>query len=133
MRDPSPSVAREAARSLSASALLLPVDWLTARIAPGQPPHTRRAAYRLLFARGGVDGLRASVELLTDRDPSLRAISAQRVQSMWSPYRAPDLPIRDPEVGALLDRCTHLFSGYVMRQMRARLGLETRPDRSDGY
>lgn len=130
--DPSAAVAREAARSLSASAALLPVDWLMDRIAPEQPPHTRRAAYRLLFARGGVAGLRACVELLTDRDPSLRTISAQRVQSMWSPHRAPDLPIRDPEVGALLDRCTHLFSGYVMRQMRARLGLPTRPDPSDG-
>ncbi|MER6445100.1 hypothetical protein DEJ51_06010 [Streptomyces venezuelae] len=126
--DPSAAVAREAARSLTASAGLLPVDWLTARIAPGRPPHVRRAAYRLLFARGGVAGLRASVELLTDRDPALRTISAQRVQSMWSPYRTPDLPSRDPEVGVLLDRCTHLFSDHVMRQMRARLGLVTRSD-----
>ncbi|MFJ6482661.1 HEAT repeat domain-containing protein [Streptomyces sp. NPDC091682] len=131
--DPSPAVAREVARSLSASALLLPVDWLMDRIAPERPSHTRRAAYRLLFARGGVAGLRASTELLTDRDPALRTIAAQRVQSMWSPYRQPDLPLRDPEVGALLDRCTHLFSGYVMRQMRARLGLPARPDPSDGY
>ncbi|MFF3086958.1 HEAT repeat domain-containing protein [Streptomyces nojiriensis] len=131
--DPSAAVAREAARSLSASAGLLPVDWLMARIAPERPPHTRRAAYRLLFARGGVAGLRASVELLTDRDPALRTIAGQRVQSLWSPYRAPDLPARDPEVGALLDRCTHLFSGHVMRQMRSGLGLPTAPAPADAY
>ncbi|MFI7356643.1 HEAT repeat domain-containing protein [Streptomyces avidinii] len=125
--DPSPAVAREAARSLSGSAGRLPVDWLMARIAPERPAHTRRAAYRLLFARGGVAGLRASVQLLTDRDPALRAVAAQRTQSMWSPYRTPDLPPGDPEVGALLDRCTHLFSDYVMRRMRASLGLPVAP------
>ncbi|MFG2974286.1 HEAT repeat domain-containing protein [Streptomyces sp. NPDC048331] len=131
--DPAPAVAREVARSLGASADRLPADWLLARIAPGQPSHTRRAAYRLLFARGGVAGLRASVELLTDRDPALRMIAAQRVQSMWSPYRVPDLPARDPEVGALLDRCTHLFSDYVMRQMRRRLGLPVAAAPAEGY
>ncbi|WP_405814020.1 MULTISPECIES: HEAT repeat domain-containing protein [unclassified Streptomyces] len=131
--DPVPAVAREVGRSLSGSAPLLPVDWLTARIAPDRPPHTRRAAYRLLFARGGVAGLRASTELLTDRDPALRAIAEQRVQSMWSPYGTADLPVRDPAVGTLLDRCTHLFSDHVMRRMRSRLGLPNRPDPSDGY
>ncbi|MFG2992509.1 hypothetical protein ACGFZK_25010 [Streptomyces sp. NPDC048257] len=131
--DPAPAVAREAARSLSASAGQLPGDWLWARIAPERPPHTRRAAYRLLFARGGVAGLRASVELLTDRDPALRTVAAQRVRSMWSPYRPPELPARDPEVGALLDRCTDLFSDYVMRQMRAQLGLPQCSAPADGY
>ncbi|PWK68760.1 HEAT repeat protein [Streptomyces sp. CG 926] len=133
--DPAPAVAREVARGLGGSADRLPVDWLMARIAPERPPHTRRAAYRLLVARGGVVGLRASVELLTDRDPGLRRIAGQRVQSMWSPDRSPDLPVRDPEVGALLDRCTHLFSDYVMRQMRSRLGLPVTadPSRTDAY
>ncbi|MGW7331838.1 HEAT repeat domain-containing protein [Streptomyces sp. NPDC054840] len=131
--DPAPAVAREVARSLGASAGRLPADWLLARIAPGRPSHTRRAAHRLLFARGGVAGLRGSVELLTDRDPALRAVAAQRVQSMWHPYGAPDLPVRDPEVGALLDRCTHLFSDYVMRQMRQRLGLPVPAAPGDAY
>ncbi|WP_051782391.1 MULTISPECIES: HEAT repeat domain-containing protein [unclassified Streptomyces] len=133
--DPAPAVAREVARSLGASADRLPADWLMARIAPERPSHTRRAAHRLLFARGGVVALRASVELLTDRDPALRTIAGQRVQSMWNPDRSPDLPVRDPEVGALLDRCTHLFSDHVMRWMRSRLGLPVAaaPSRSDAY
>ncbi|MFE6085089.1 HEAT repeat domain-containing protein [Streptomyces virginiae] len=131
--DPAPAVAREVARSLGASADRLPADWLMARIEPGRPSHTRRAAYRLLFARGGVAGLRASVALLTDRDPALRTIAAQRVQSMWSPNRPPDLPARDPEVGALLDRCTHLFSDHVMRRMRYGLGLPVPAAPADAY
>ncbi|MFJ3832455.1 HEAT repeat domain-containing protein [Streptomyces sp. NPDC090046] len=131
--DPSPAVAREVARSLGGSAGRLPVDWLTARIAPGRPPHTRRAAHRLLSARGGVDSLRASVQLLTDGDAALRAVAAQHVRSLWIPYRQPDLPIRDPEVGALLDRCTHLFSAPVMRQMRASLGLPAGRAAADRY
>ncbi|MFD8894667.1 HEAT repeat domain-containing protein [Streptomyces sp. NPDC059566] len=130
--DPSPAVAREAARSLSGSAARLPADWLMARIAPERPPHTRRAAYRVLFARGGIAGLRASVQVLTDPDPALRTIAAQRIQSMWSPYRPPDLPSGDPEVGALLDRCTHLFSDHVMRRMRSRLAVPSGPAPVDG-
>ncbi|MEU9251564.1 hypothetical protein AB0D66_06935 [Streptomyces sp. NPDC048270] len=121
--DPSPAVAREAALGLLPVAGRLPADWLTARMAPGLPPHTRRAAYRVLHARGGIDALRASVELLADPDPGLRQVAAQRVRSLWSPDRPPALPLRDPEVGALLDRCTGLFSDHVMGRMRARLGI----------
>lgn len=121
--DPSPAVAREASLSLVSSVERLPLDWLLARIAPGRPPHTRRAAYRLLHAAGGVTGLRASVELLTDRDPAPRHVAEQRIQSLWSPDAPPALPLRDPEVGALLDRCTALFGDHVMYLMRSRLGI----------
>ncbi|MFI6147946.1 hypothetical protein [Streptomyces sp. NPDC051109] len=121
--DPSATVAREAAVSLAEVAARLPAEWLLERIAPGRPAHTRRAAYRVLHARGGVIGLRASVDLLTDADPGLRRLAAQRVQSLWSPYGPPALPRHDPEVGALLDRCTGLFSAYVMERMRSQLGI----------
>ncbi|MCX5016449.1 HEAT repeat domain-containing protein [Streptomyces sp. NBC_00555] len=131
--DPSAAVAREASLSLRATAGRLPTDWLLARIAPDRPAHTRRAAYRLLHAQGGVAGLRASVELLTDGDPVLRRIAAQHIQSIWSPYRPLALPARDPEVGALLDRCTGLFSDWVLRQMRSRLGLPPGKSTTDGY
>ncbi|MEV6579066.1 hypothetical protein AB0M92_13040 [Streptomyces sp. NPDC051582] len=125
--DPSATVAREASLSLAEVADRLPAEWLLERIAPGRPAHTRRAAYRVLYARGGVIGLRACVELLTDADPALRRISAQRVQSLWSPDRPPALPVRDPEVGLLLDRCTGLFSEYVMGRMRSQLAIPCAP------
>ncbi|MFG2995698.1 hypothetical protein [Streptomyces sp. NPDC048340] len=131
--DPSAAVAREASLSLRASAGQLPADWLRARMEPGRPVHTRRAAYRLLHEQGGVAGLRAAVELLADDDPTLRRTAAQHVQSLWSPYRPLALPLRDPEVGALLDRCTGLFSDWVIRQMRSRLGLPAGPSTADGY
>ncbi|WP_406181504.1 hypothetical protein [Streptomyces sp. NBC_01006] len=121
--DPSAAVAREASVSLAGVAARLPAEWLLERIAPDRPAHTRRAAYRVLHARGGVIGLRASVELLTDADPALRRIAAQRVQSLWSPDRPPALPLRDPEVAALLDRCTGLFSEYVMGRLHSQLGI----------
>ncbi|WP_327412966.1 hypothetical protein [Streptomyces sp. NBC_01233] len=130
--DPSPAVAREAARSLGPSAGQLPADWLLARVAPEQPLHTRRAAYRLLFARGGINGLRASVDLLSDEDAGLRRLAGQRLGSLWSPYRPPALPIRDPEVGALLDRCTGVFSDHVLQRMRSQLGLP-RATTTEGY
>ncbi|MFD7082624.1 hypothetical protein ACFYXV_21285 [Streptomyces sp. NPDC002181] len=125
--DPSAAVAREVSLSLAGVAGRLPAEWLLERIAPDRPAHTRRAAYRVLHARGGVVGLRASTELLTDADPALRRISARRVQSLWSPDRPPALPVRDPEVGTLLDRCTGLFSEYVMGRMRSRLGIPRAP------
>ncbi|MBT2447229.1 hypothetical protein J7F03_09085 [Streptomyces sp. ISL-43] len=131
--DPSPSVAREASLSLRSSAGRLPADWLVDRLAPGRPVHTRRAAYRLLHARGGVAGLRASVELLTDQDAGLRLLAAQHIQSLWSPYGPPALPPRDPEVGALLDRCTGLFSDYVLARIRSQLGLPRGESTTDGY
>lgn len=131
--DPSPAVAREVSLSLRATAGRLPADWLLARIGPERPLHIRRAAYRLLRSRGGVAGLRASVGLLTDGDPGLRRIAAQHIQSMWSPYGPPALPVRDPEVGALLDRCTELFSDHVMARMRSQLGLPRRKSTTDGY
>ncbi|MDX3535134.1 hypothetical protein PV721_12265 [Streptomyces sp. MB09-01] len=130
--DPSPGVAREASVSLRASAGQLPADWLLARVAPERPLHTRRAAYRLLFARGGVVGLRASVDLLSDEDAGLRVLARQRLGSLWSPCRPPALPIRDPEVGALLDRCTGVFSDYVLQRMRSQLGIP-RTTAVDGY
>ncbi|MEU9164041.1 hypothetical protein AB0D29_27685 [Streptomyces sp. NPDC048424] len=131
--DPSPGVAREASLSLRASAGQLPADWLLARIAPGLPRHGRLAAYRVLHARGGVAGLRASVELLTDEDAGLRVLAGQRLGSLWSPCRPPALPIGDPEVGALLDRCTGVFSDYVLSQMRSQLGLPRTGSATEGH
>lgn len=121
--DPSAAVAREASLSLGPVAGGIPADWLRARLVPGLPAHNRRAAYRVLHARGGVVGLRASVELLADADPGLRRIAAQRVRTQLSPPWPPALPPGDPEVGALLDRCTGLFSDYVMGRLRAELAL----------
>ncbi|MBT2466808.1 hypothetical protein J7E97_02725 [Streptomyces sp. ISL-66] len=131
--DPSPSVAREASLSLRSSAGRLPTDWLVDRLAPGRPVHIRRAAYRLLHAQGGVAGLRASVELLTDQDAGLRRLASQYIQSLRSPYGPPALPPRDPEVGTLLDRCTGLFSDYVLACIRSQLGLPRGESTTDGY
>ncbi|ATZ27706.1 hypothetical protein SLAV_29605 [Streptomyces lavendulae subsp. lavendulae] len=122
--DPSPAVARQASLGLCGSAEQLPVGPLLELIAPGRPAHTRRAAYRVLHARGGVAGLRASVELLTDRDPALRRIAGQRIQNtLMSPRGRAGLPLREPEVGALLDRSAGLFSGRVLERIRTMLAL----------
>ncbi|MGW1638799.1 hypothetical protein [Streptomyces lavendulae] len=125
--DPSPAVARQASLGLCGSAERLPVGPLLELIAPGRPAHTRRAAYRVLHARGGVAGLRSSVELLTDRDPALRRIAGQRIQNtLMSPRGQAGLPLRDPEVAALLDRCADLFSGWVLDRIRRALALPPR-------
>ncbi|MFJ6949264.1 hypothetical protein ACISU4_32315, partial [Streptomyces wuyuanensis] len=87
------------------------------------PAHTRRAAFRLLRARGGIAELRAAVILLDDPDPSLRTMAESAIRQ-WEP---PVQGHRDPaELDALLNRCTHLFSEYVLLRLRWRAGLTGR-------
>ncbi|WP_328924793.1 hypothetical protein OG429_09130 [Streptomyces sp. NBC_00190] len=131
--DPSPAVAREVSLSLRSEAGRLPADWLLARTAPEQPLHTRRAAYRLLYAQGGVAWLRAAVELQAVTDPGLRHLAAQHIQGLWPTYGPMRLPAGDPEVGALLDRCTGLASGYAIRWMRSQLAIPRAECGMSGY
>ncbi|MFI5982860.1 HEAT repeat domain-containing protein [Streptomyces sp. NPDC051555] len=123
LTDPAGAVVREAALALLPSVDRLPEATLVELLAPAQPFAQRRAAHRLLHARGGVAGLRADVLLLDDLDPSLRRRAEQHVRAMWSPYAPPVLPAGDPEVGALLERCSGLFGDHVINLMRSRLGL----------
>lgn len=131
--DPSPAVAREVSLSLRSEAGRLPADWLLARTAPEQPLHTRRAAYRLLYAQGGVAWLRAAVELQAVTDPGLRHLAAQHIQGLWPTYGPMRLSAGDPEVGALLDRCTGLASGYAIRWMRSQLAIPRAECGMSGY
>uniref|UniRef100_A0AAU2JJI2 HEAT repeat domain-containing protein n=1 Tax=Streptomyces sp. NBC_00049 TaxID=2903617 RepID=A0AAU2JJI2_9ACTN len=131
--DPSPMVAREASLSLRSTAGRLPAEWLLARIAPDRPAHTRRAAYRVLRARGGVAGLRASVELLTHDDPSLRRSAKRYVHNTFTWDGLADLPAGDPEVGALLDRCAWMFNDWVVVWLRSQLGLPRGESATGGY
>ncbi|SDM84253.1 hypothetical protein [Streptomyces wuyuanensis] len=123
--DPTPAVAREAATALLPWADRLPEDWLRRRLtARRYPTHTRRAAFRLLRARGGIAELRAAVILLDDSDPSLRALAGSAIRQ-WEP---PVERHHDPaELDALLHRCTHLFGEYVLLRLRGRAGLTGRP------
>ncbi|MFG3493783.1 hypothetical protein [Streptomyces sp. NPDC047928] len=78
--DDAPAVAREATLALAGSARPLPEDWLTPRLAPEWPRHTRLAAFRLLVGQGGMVRLRASVRLLDDPDPKLRGWAERSLQ-----------------------------------------------------
>ncbi|MEV4330118.1 hypothetical protein AB0K02_06210 [Streptomyces sp. NPDC049597] len=127
--DPSAAVARETARALLPFSRRMPAEELFERLSPELPAHTRRAAFRLLKAHGGVTQLRAAVLLLTDADPGVRRNAAATVQERrWLdelPYaelRADEGGLR-AELEALLERCTHLFSDHVMNAMRGHLGV----------
>ncbi|WP_328762205.1 MULTISPECIES: hypothetical protein [unclassified Streptomyces] len=76
LEDPSASVAREASLCLRPVARRLDPVWLALRTAPEQPPHTRRAAFHLMLARGGAAASLASATLLADPDPALRALAS---------------------------------------------------------
>ncbi|MFF1711764.1 hypothetical protein [Streptomyces sp. NPDC058268] len=80
MDDPAPAVAREASVALLSSARQLPTEWLTARIGPERPRHTRVAAFRLLCAQGGAAQLAAAAALLDDPDAKLRRRAEQITQ-----------------------------------------------------
>ncbi|MGW4758069.1 HEAT repeat domain-containing protein [Streptomyces chartreusis] len=118
--DPAPGVVREAGLALLPSAQELPADWLMERLGERWPRHVRVAAFRLLSAGAGIVPLRAAVELLEDPDPKLRGWAEQAVQR-WHPPAG--LPSGEAEVEALLDRCTHLFSSYVLRRRKWEAGV----------
>lgn len=118
--DPFPAVVRRATEALLPYAPGLPAGELERRLAPACPTPVRRAAFRLLRARGGLDQLRAAVALTTDADPGLRGNAESAVQlRRWMR----DVPPGSAEVAGLLDRCGHLFSDYVMAGVRRRVGL----------
>ncbi|WP_420076210.1 hypothetical protein ACOAKG_11950 [Streptomyces sp. JL3001] len=118
--DPAPGVVRETGLALLPSAQELPADWLMERLGERWPRHVRVAAFRLLSAGAGIVPLRAAVELLEDPDPKLRGWAEQAVQR-WHPPAG--LPSGEAEVEALLDRCTHLFSSYVLRRRKWEAGV----------
>ncbi|MFF7329097.1 HEAT repeat domain-containing protein [Streptomyces sp. NPDC008150] len=127
--DPAPGVVREATVALLPDAGRLPVDELSARLAPGRPRHVRSSAFRLLAARGGVAALRAAGALLDDPDERLRRRAGQLTQS-WRPSAAE--PLGDAEVGELLLRGRHLFSSYVLRRRLREAGLPDAVPPGDG-
>ncbi|MFJ3924311.1 HEAT repeat domain-containing protein [Streptomyces sp. NPDC090022] len=122
--DPYPAVTREAAVSLASWAAWLPVAELTARIAADRPSHTRRAAFRLLRTRGGMDGLRAAVAMLTDREPALRSIAGAMVRD-WHWEAALRTAGTDPaELEELFRRAAPAFDGsHRGAALRTRLGF----------
>ncbi|WP_308403091.1 hypothetical protein [Streptomyces sp. Tu102] len=120
LEDPAPGVVRETGLALLPSAQELPADWLMERLGERWPRHVRVAAFRLLSAGYGIVPLRAAVELLEDPDPKLRGWAEQAVQR-WHPPAG--LPGGEAEVEALLDRCTHLFSSYVLRRRKWEAGV----------
>ncbi|GGX09103.1 hypothetical protein [Streptomyces chartreusis] len=120
LEDPAPGVVRETGLALLPSAQELPADWLMERLGERWPRHVRVTAFRLLSAGSGIVPLRAAVELLEDPDPKLRGWAEQAVQR-WHPPAG--LPGGEAEVEALLDRCTHLFSSYVLRRRKWEAGV----------
>ncbi|MEU9179329.1 hypothetical protein AB0C90_21190 [Streptomyces sp. NPDC048550] len=122
--DPSASVAREAGLCLRPVARRLDPEGLAARTAPDRPVHTRRAAFHLLRAQGGIAALRAAVALSADPDPGLRRVAADTVQG-WSWLHAlQERQAERAELGALLAASAHLLPVHRLRWWRARLGLQ---------
>ncbi|MFD3678000.1 hypothetical protein [Streptomyces sp. NPDC058613] len=121
--DPCPAVARAVALSLSGSADRPSTGRLLERVGPARPPHTRRAAYRLLRARGGMPALRASVELLADGDPGLRALAAHTVRAWNWQYALHTGETDAAELGGLLRRSAEAFDAHQLGLRLSRIGL----------
>ncbi|GAB1331511.1 HEAT repeat domain-containing protein [Streptomyces sennicomposti] len=120
--DPAAEVVRETATALLPSAKDLPADWLLERTGSERPRHVRVGAFRLLDARGGIVALRAAVGLFEDPNVKLRTWAAQSVQR-WHP--SSDGRRGDAEVGELLDRSRHLFSGHMLRRRKWEAGVDS--------
>ncbi|MER7469019.1 hypothetical protein, partial [Streptomyces sp. NPDC097981] len=134
--DPSASVAREAALCLRPAAPQLDPGALAARTGPEHPLHTRRAAFRLLRAQGGIAALRAAVVLSVHPDPGLRRPAAETV-STWNWSATLEAKQADrAELGVLLGASAHVLRPEVRQLWRHRLGLNeedrsTEPDAPD--
>ncbi|MET8079370.1 hypothetical protein [Streptomyces sp. NPDC005303] len=119
--DPAPGVVREATLALVPSARMLDDGWLLERLAVGRARETRVSAFRLLNAHSGLVRLRAAVALVDDPDDKLRHWARQSVQR-WHPTG--DVPPGVAEVGELLGRARHLFSGHVLKRRLWEAGLK---------
>ncbi|MEU6398422.1 hypothetical protein ABZ867_15825 [Streptomyces cinnamoneus] len=123
--DPTPSVAREASLGLLPAAGRLDPAHLAGRLDPRGPLHVRRAAFRLLRARGGIHALRAAVALIDDWHPRTRETARTAVRAcQWHPA-AFDGEADRTELAALLKRSAKLFGDYELGLRRSRLGLRT--------
>ncbi|MEJ8645051.1 hypothetical protein WKI68_35150 [Streptomyces sp. MS1.HAVA.3] len=123
--DPAASVAREAGLSLLPAADRLDSAHLAERAALRGPLHTRRAAFRLLRAQGGIHALRASVALIDDWHPKTRATARATVRGWdWLLTRF-TRQADTAELAGLLKRSAKLFDDHELALRRARLGLTT--------
>ncbi|MFD9519207.1 hypothetical protein [Streptomyces sp. NPDC059979] len=121
--DPAASVAREAALILLPAAARLDPAYLAGRVALRGPLHTRRAAFRLLRAQGGIHALRASVALIDDWDPKTRTTARATVRGWDWPLTRFTRQADTAELAALLKRSAKLFDDHELALRRARLGL----------
>ncbi|MFC9823728.1 hypothetical protein ACFWG6_24015 [Streptomyces erythrochromogenes] len=123
--DPAPSVAREASLGLLPAVRRLDPSYLAERLDVRGPLHVRRAAFRLLRARGGIHALRAAVALIDDWHPRTRTTARAAVCAcQWQPAQF-DGEADTAELAALLKRSAKLFDGYGLGLRRSRLGLKT--------
>ncbi|MFD9083965.1 hypothetical protein [Streptomyces erythrochromogenes] len=123
--DPAASVAREASLALLPAVRRLDPSYLAERLNVRGPLHVRRAAFRLLRARGGIHALRAAVALIDDWHPRTRTTARTAVRAcQWHPAQF-DGEADTAELAALLKRSAKLFDDYGLGLRRGRLGLKT--------
>ncbi|MCX5408398.1 hypothetical protein OHA37_31600 [Streptomyces sp. NBC_00335] len=116
--DPSAAVVREATRSLRPLADRLPVGPLVARTLPERPAHIRRAALRLLAARGADEGLPALTAALDDPDPALRRIALDLLRGWDWQATARRETIERPQLRALYKQYYFKLDWAEMRRTR---------------
>ncbi|MFF4497554.1 HEAT repeat domain-containing protein [Streptomyces sp. NPDC001546] len=120
LEDRSASTAREATRQLLPSAERLDRAGLAALTGPQWPPHTRRAAFRLLQGRGGSAELRAAVALLTDPDPGTRRRARDGVATWNWLSTLHEGEAERAELGGLLARAARHLGARELRLSPAR-------------
>lgn len=121
LEDPAPGVVRETTQALLPSARSLDADRLAELLAVERPRPVRVAAFRLLYAYGGLVRLRAAVALVDDPDDRLRDWARHSVRQ-WRPTA--DVPRGAPEVGELLERGRQVFDEYDWKRRMWEAGLK---------
>jgi hypothetical protein len=125
LTDPAPVVVRAVVDAVLGQPGLVAIERLWELLAPDQPDHVRRAAFRLLIARDTWTRIEADLRLVGDQDEQLGAYASLNLTS-WlesaTAYQMPPDATRE-RLGRLIAAAEPNIDGSQAHRLRLYLGI----------